>query len=44
LAADANPVWPVIEAVMALRGISLLAAETVVAGLDDLAGFPARRN
>jgi transposase len=38
-AAHASPVWPVIEALMALRGISLLAAVTVVAELGDLARF-----
>jgi len=42
-AAHASPVWPVIEALMALRGISLLAAVTVVAELGDLTRFlPAR--
>ncbi len=38
-AAHASPIWPVIEALMALRGISLLAAVTVVAELGDLARF-----
>ncbi|MEX3968956.1 IS110 family transposase [Paraburkholderia sp. EG286B] len=38
-AAHASPVWPVIEALMALRGICLLAAVTVVAELGDLARF-----
>src|SRR5258708_7151265 len=38
-AAHASPVWPVIEALMAPRGIVLLAAVTVVAELGDLARF-----
>jgi hypothetical protein len=38
-AAHASPVWPAIEALMALRGVSLLAAVTVVAELGDLARF-----
>jgi hypothetical protein len=35
-AAHASPVWPGIEALMALRGISMLAAVTVVAELGTL--------
>jgi len=38
-AVQASPVWPVIEALMALRGISLLTAVTLVAELGDLARF-----
>ncbi|WP_439687058.1 Transposase IS116/IS110/IS902 family protein [Cupriavidus oxalaticus] len=34
-----SPVWPVMEALMALRGISLIAAVTVVAELGDLRRF-----
>ncbi|MCO4883480.1 transposase, partial [Paraburkholderia caribensis] len=37
--AHASPAWPVIEALMALRGICLLAAVTLVAELGDLARF-----
>jgi transposase len=39
IAAHASLAWPVIEALMALRGISLLAAVTLVAELGDLARF-----
>jgi transposase len=38
-AAQASRVWPVIEALMALRGVSLLAATTVVAEIGDLQRF-----
>lgn len=38
-AAQASRVWPVIEALMALRGVSLLAAATVVAEIGDLQRF-----
>jgi transposase len=38
-AAQASRVWPVIEALMALRGVSLLAAVTVVAEIGDLKRF-----
>ncbi len=34
-----SPVWPVMEALMALRGISLISAVTVVAELGDLRRF-----
>jgi transposase len=37
--AQASRVWPVIEALMALRGVSLLAATTVVAEIGDLKRF-----
>jgi transposase len=36
---QASKVWPVIEALMALRGVSLLAATTVVAEIGDLKRF-----
>jgi transposase len=38
-AAQASALWPVIEALMALRGISLLTAVTVLAELGDLTRF-----
>ena len=38
-AAQTSRVWPVIEALMALRGVSLLAAVTVVAEIGDLKRF-----
>jgi transposase len=38
-AAQASTVWPVIEALMALRGVSLLVATTVVAEIGDLKRF-----
>lgn len=38
-AGQASRVWPVIEALMALRGVSLLAATTVVAEIGDLKRF-----
>jgi transposase len=38
-AAQASAVWPVIEALMALRGVNLLAATTVVAEVGDLRRF-----
>lgn len=38
-AAQASRVWPVIEALMALRGVSLLTAVTVVAEIGDLKRF-----
>jgi len=38
-AAQASTVWPVIEALMALRGVSLLTAVTVVAEIGDLKRF-----
>lgn len=38
-AAQASQVWPVIEALMALRGVSLLTATTVVAEIGDLKRF-----
>lgn len=38
-AAQASRVWPVIEALMALRGVSLLAATTVVSEIGDLQRF-----
>ncbi len=37
--ARASAVWPVIEALMALRGVSLLAAATIMAEIGDLARF-----
>ena len=37
--ARASAVWPVIEALMALRGISLLAAAIIMAELGDLSRF-----
>jgi transposase len=37
--AQASAVWPVIEALMALRGINLLAAATIMAELGDLTRF-----
>jgi transposase len=37
--AQASRVWPVIEALMALRGVSLLAATTIVAEIGDLKRF-----
>lgn len=37
--AQASPVWPVIAALMALRGVSLLTATTVVAEVGDLKRF-----
>lgn len=37
--AQASRVWPVIEALMALRGVSLLTATTVVAEIGDLKRF-----
>lgn len=39
VAANASVFWPVIQALMALRGMSLLAATTVVAELGDLKRF-----
>ena len=38
-AAQASSVWPVIEALMALRGVNLLTATTVVAEIGDLKRF-----
>lgn len=38
-AASASVFWPVIEALMALRGIALLAATTIVAEIGDLHRF-----
>lgn len=38
-AAQASAVWPVIEALMALRGVNLLTAMTVVAEIGDLTRF-----
>jgi transposase len=38
-AAQASRMWPVIEALMALRGVSLLTAVTVVAEIGDLKRF-----
>ncbi len=38
-AASASVFWPVIEALMALRGINLLAATTIVAEISDLTRF-----
>jgi transposase len=38
-AAQASTVWPVIEVLMALRGVSLLTAVTVVAEIGDLKRF-----
>lgn len=37
--AQASAVWPIIEALMALRGISLLAASIIMAELGDLSRF-----
>lgn len=37
--AQASAVWPMIEALMALRGISLLAASIIMAELGDLSRF-----
>ena len=37
--AQASKVWPIIEALMALRGISLLAAAIIMAELGDLSRF-----
>lgn len=37
--AQASSVWPIIEALMALRGISLLAASIIMAELGDLSRF-----
>lgn len=37
--AQASRVWPVIEALMALRGVSLLTATTIVAEIGDLKRF-----
>lgn len=37
--AQASAVWPIIEALMALRGISLLAAATIMAEIGDLHRF-----
>ena len=39
LTAQASAVWPVIEALMALRGVNLLTATTVVAEIGDLKRF-----
>ena len=39
LAARASAVWPVIEALMALRGVQLLTATTTVAEIGDLKRF-----
>ena len=36
---QASEVWPIIEALMALRGVSLLTAATVVAEIGDLKRF-----
>src|SRR5436190_17773493 len=38
-AGQASKVWPVIEALMALRGVSLLTATTIVAEVGDLKRF-----
>ena len=38
-AAQASALWPVIEALMALRGVNLLTATTVVAEIGDLKRF-----
>lgn len=38
-AAQASPTWPVTEALMALRGVNLLTAVTVVAEIGDLTRF-----
>lgn len=38
-AASASVFWPVIEALMALRGVNLLAAKTIVAEIGDLKRF-----
>lgn len=37
--AQAAAVWPIIEALMALRGVSLLAAATIMAEIGDLTRF-----
>lgn len=37
--AQASPTWPVIEALMALRGVNLLTAVTIVAEIGDLRRF-----
>lgn len=37
--AQASSVWPIIEALMALRGVSLLAASIIMAELGDLSRF-----
>ena len=37
--AQASAVWPIIEALMALRGVSLLTAATVMAEVGDLSRF-----
>ena len=37
--AHASAVWPIIEALMALRGVSLLAATTIMAEIGDLTRF-----
>lgn len=37
--AQASAVWPMIEALMALRGVSLLAAATIMAEIGDLSRF-----
>lgn len=37
--AQASAVWPIIEALMALRGVSLLAATTIMAEIGDLTRF-----
>lgn len=39
-AAAASVFWPMIEGLMALRGVSLLAATTIVAEIGDLRRFP----
>jgi transposase len=39
ITAQASVVWPVIEALMALRGVNLLTATTVVAEIGDLKRF-----
>ena len=39
LSAEASAVWPIIEALMALRGVNLLTATTVVAEIGDLTRF-----
>lgn len=40
-AAQASTVWPIIEAFMALRGVSLLTGITIVAEIGDLTRFAA---
>jgi len=37
--AQASPTWPVIEALMALRGVNLLTAVTIIAEIGDLRRF-----